>query len=123
MKATSATATTAKRICYDYYYGYVYAPTGTYTDNTYYDYDSSANETGYNGRYYIWSTSSGYSSSYNGDVYVYYYRDEDGASTGYTPYNYNLGYTSGSFYLGSEYDYIYDNSQYYGFGYDEYEAW
>ncbi len=106
----------------DYYSGYTYDRTGKYTAGSYYDYNSNANETGYNGKYYI---SSAYTvdrsyKAYKGQVYVTSYYDADSSQTTTTPYYVYNGYNG----LGSEYGYLTSNYSTTNdlFGYDYYEA-
>ncbi|XGV95377.1 MAG: pre-peptidase C-terminal domain-containing protein [Leptolyngbya sp. BL-A-14] len=117
----SATAASTNLYYFTYYYGNgdSYQGYGYTTDTSYYSgryiYDTATNETGNKGYYNISSLYSGYSSSYNNQVYVYSYYNSE-TSTSYTPYS-----GSGSGGLGSEYGYVTngDSNTYYGGKYYE----
>jgi hypothetical protein len=107
----------------DYYTGTVYARTGTYTTGNYYDYTTTANEIGANGKYYISGATTAGTALDIGKVYIDKYYDVDSSSDSFTPY-YNGANTSGTSGLGSEYNYVYDSVKggYDNFGNDYYEA-
>ncbi len=89
----------------DYYTGYVYAQSGTYTIGSFVDPNSNPNETGLNGKYLITASSYGGTAADVGNVFVDHYYDIDNSRSIYTPLKFSQGKASGTSYLGSEYDY------------------
>ncbi|WP_413168102.1 Ig-like domain-containing protein [Capilliphycus salinus ALCB114379] len=103
----------------DAYYGYTYAPSGTYFPGEVFV-DSFLNETFNGGFYQIGNVFPGWGNdATNGDVYVTSYFDGDFTGLFYQPYNNFFGLPSGELGLGSEYDYIYKNS-FFGPYYDDF---
>jgi len=133
----------------DSYKGSVIAPAGMYSvtpldgdysDSDYFDPNPSSTETGVNGKYLVYAVEDYDDSLLNesGRVFVHSYIDRDnGAEVHIVPYNYRFGavgstgfdpasyapMASGYAYLGSEFDFIDDASDYGNrFGKDFYEA-
>ncbi|WP_073069699.1 pre-peptidase C-terminal domain-containing protein [Phormidesmis priestleyi] len=91
--------------CKDYYTGHVYAYADTYSAGQLFDAVIGNNETGYAGKYLIKSAIAAENIADLGKVFVdKYYNSEN--STSYTPVYFGQGKTSGTNYLGSEYDFI-----------------
>ena len=110
----------------DFYYGYGY----TSSDKGYYQdwYETTYNETGNTGYYYIYDYYKNAGDPLlNGTIYIYYYYDGDLSSKWYTPYFYSIGYPSGYNGPGSELDYINTSDwalyDYFGCGYYEADAY
>ncbi|MGB3404984.1 MAG: FG-GAP-like repeat-containing protein [Microcoleaceae cyanobacterium] len=89
----------------DTYSGYTYAAEGTYQVDEYFDFDSSNNEFGLNGQYYISSLSEAENPAENGQVFIESYYDLE-TDQNYIPYDAGRGLASGQGGLGSEEDFI-----------------
>ncbi len=89
----------------DYYTGWVYAQTGTYTIGSFIDPNPNPNETGLNGKYLITALSRDGTAADVGNVFVDRYYDIDNSRGVYTPFNFSQGKASGTQSLGSELDY------------------
>jgi hypothetical protein len=99
----------------DYFYGYVYDDQGKYVSGS--TVTSPTDEDGGTWTYVVYSTqSSSVSAAYNGYVYDTAYYDHDQGNAGYATYSGANGYRSGTNFLGSDYDYLYDNGGYQLFG-------
>jgi pimeloyl-ACP methyl ester carboxylesterase len=92
----------------DYYDGYVYAENGKYNVGGDYDFTSTLNEAGFNGKYVIKSAETVGTPSDLGKVYVTKYYDADSSQQSYVPDCISNGFVSGYSYLGSEDDTIAD---------------
>ncbi len=89
----------------DFYTGYTYAPEGTYEIDEYFDFDSSNNEFGFNGQYYISGVSEAGNEAEAGQVFIENYYDLE-TNQNYLPYDASQGLASGQGGLGSEEDFI-----------------
>ena len=89
----------------DSYTGYVYAYADTYSAGQTFDPIVERNETGCPGKYLIKSAIAAGNAADLGNVFVNQYYNSENA-TFYTPVYFGQGKTSGTNYLGSEYDFI-----------------
>jgi|GEM_PF-1098034 hypothetical protein len=89
----------------DFYTGYTYATEGAYEVNEYFDFDSSNNEFGFNGQYYISGINEVENTAENGQVFIKNYYDAE-TNQNYLPYDASTGLASGQTGLGSEEDFI-----------------
>ncbi len=89
----------------DSYTGYVYASANTYSAGQIFDPIVEKNETGCSGKYLIKSAIVAGNVADLGKVFVNQYYNSENA-TSYTPVYFGQGKTSGTNYLGSEYDFI-----------------
>lgn len=103
----------------DYYVGYVYAEPNTFEVNTWFDPNSEINnDSGFNGRYYIFNAVAADSNAELGNVYITQYSDVDSSGQDYVPYYFQRGEASGFLGLGSEYDFVTANNKFDDFGHD-----
>jgi len=97
----------------DYYTGYVYAEQGSFEVEESYNFSSSA------GAYYIASETSAPTTASVDQVFINNYYDVDiniNSAVSYSSYYSNINQASGSFGLGSEYDFVQFEGIFFGFG-------
>ncbi len=97
----------------DYYTGYVYAEESSFEVGESYNFSSSA------GAYYIASESSAPTTASVDQVFINNYYDVDiniNSAVSYSSYYSNINQASGSFGLGSEYDFVEFEGIFFGFG-------
>jgi hypothetical protein len=102
----------------DEYFGYVYDDQGRYSVGS--TLVTPTDQAGGKWTYYVdaIAPSPTTPTAYNGQVYDYAYYDVGTSGTPYTPFYYGIGYASGQNFLGSDTDYILENSAYQKFGGD-----
>jgi hypothetical protein len=98
----------------DYYTGYVYAEAGAFAVGESYEFSSSSS-----GAYYIASETSAPTTASVDQVFINNYYDVDiniNSAVSYSSYYSNINQASGSFGLGSEYDFVQFEGIFFGFG-------